>query len=154
MLNHLPQVVYNNQINRILQWLRIHSAMFTRSKHNIRQPRQFISLLTHSFSSLLLHSRSIKRVFKANSNSQEEGIDFSETFSLVVTIGKIILHVVLTRDWTINQLDVHNAFFQEKFTEAIYMFQRPGFVHKYKLNHVCKLKRSIYGVNHMYLVQK
>lgn len=84
----------------------------------------------------------------ANGKSQEEGVDFSETFSPVVKPATIrtVLHVALNRGWSIHQLDVQNAFLHGNLDETVYMFQPPGFVDKTKPNYVCKLNRAIYGL--------
>ena len=84
----------------------------------------------------------------ANGKSQEEGVDFSETFSPVVKLATIrsVLHVALANHWQINQLDVQNAFLHGNLDEDVYMFQPPGFVDKNKTDYVCKLKRALYGL--------
>lgn len=84
----------------------------------------------------------------ANGKSQEEGIDFSETFSPVVKPATIrsVLHVALTNTWPVYQLDVQNAFLHGTLDETVYMSQPPGFADKTRLDYVCKLKRSIYGL--------
>lgn len=84
----------------------------------------------------------------ANGKSQEQGVDFDETFSPVVRPATIrtLFHVTLANDWQVNQLDVQNAFLHGNLDEEVYMFQPPGFVDQTKPNHVCKLKRAIYGL--------
>lgn len=48
----------------------------------------------------------------ANGTSQEQGIDFDETFSPVIKPATIraVLNFVVERDWPVNQLVVQNAF--------------------------------------------
>ena len=84
----------------------------------------------------------------ANGKSQEEGIDFTETFSPVVKPASIrtVLHVALTNNWPINQYDVQNAFLHGNLEETVYMFQPSGYVDKSKPDHVCRLNCSIYGL--------
>lgn len=84
----------------------------------------------------------------ANGKSQQQGIDCDETFSPVVKPATIrtVLHVALVRDWPLHQLDVKNAFLNGDLAETVYMHQPPGFVDKSKPDHVCLLKRSLYGL--------
>ncbi|GKD62083.1 ribonuclease H-like domain-containing protein [Tanacetum coccineum] len=84
----------------------------------------------------------------ANGSSQQLGVDFDETFSLVVkppTI-RMVLSLVVSRQWTIHQLDVKNAFFNGDLSETVYMHQPPGFVDNRYPHHVCLLQRSLYGL--------
>jgi hypothetical protein len=59
---------------------------------------------------------------------------------------RIVLSLALSRDWPIHQLDVQNAFLHGNLNETVYCQQPPGFVKPSALNHVCLLKKSLYGL--------
>nr|GEX72490.1 retrotransposon protein, putative, Ty3-gypsy subclass [Tanacetum cinerariifolium] len=66
----------------------------------------------------------------ANGSSQQLGVDFDETFSLVIksAIVCMILSLSVSRKWPIHQLDVKNAFLNGDLSETVYMHQPPRFV--------------------------
>ena len=84
----------------------------------------------------------------ARGNQQEEGIDFIETYSPVVRTATIrsVLHIATVKGWNIKQLDVETAFLHGDLKETVYMKQPPGFTDPEKPNHVCKLRKAIYGL--------
>ena len=87
-----------------------------------------------------------KAKFVAKSYSQLEGIDFTETFSLVIrpTTVQLVLSLALTHGWPIRQLDVKNAFLHSHLKEIVYMEQPPEFSNPTFPTHVCRLHRAIY----------
>lgn len=74
----------------------------------------------------------------ANGKSQENGIDYDETFSPVVKPATIrtLLHLALANNWDVHQLDVQNAFLHGTLNETVYMSQPPGFVDESRPHHV------------------
>ncbi|WJX96151.1 hypothetical protein P8452_77393 [Trifolium repens] len=78
---------------------------------------------------------------------QTPGFDFTETFSPVVkpvTI-RIILTLAVTYKWTVQQIDINNAFLNGLLQEEVYMKQPAGFENSDK-SLVCKLHKSLYGL--------
>ena len=80
--------------------------------------------------------------------TQQEGIDYTETFSHVVrfTSIRIILALVAGLDLELHQMDVKTAFLNGELEEKIYMVQPEGFIVPGSEHKVCKLKKSIYGL--------
>ncbi|CAA6668776.1 unnamed protein product [Spirodela intermedia] len=80
--------------------------------------------------------------------TQEEGLDYHETFSLVIKITtiRILFSLAIRHNWHIHQLDVLNAFLHCDLSETIYMNQPPGFSHPNYPDYVCKLQKSLHGL--------
>lgn len=57
-----------------------------------------------------------------------------------------VLSLVVSRGWVLRQFDVQNAFLRGHLFEDVYMSQPPGFTRPQFLNHVCKLKKVLYGL--------
>ena len=80
--------------------------------------------------------------------SQIHGLDFEDTFSPVVRHATIwiILSIAVTSGWPLHQLDVKNAFLHGHLSEEVYMEQPPGYTDPQFPQHVCHLKRALYGL--------
>lgn len=79
---------------------------------------------------------------------QEESFDYVETFSQMVKITTIciLLSIAVSHKWHIHQLNISNGFLHGDFHETLLMKQPPGFIDPRYPNHVCQLKKSIYGL--------
>jgi hypothetical protein len=79
---------------------------------------------------------------------QREGIDYTETFSLVSSKDslRIIMTLVTHYDLELHQMYVKTAFLNGDLLENIYMAQSKGFAVKGKEHMRCHLRKSIYGL--------
>ena len=84
----------------------------------------------------------------AKGYTQQEGIDYKETFSPVSTKDsfRVVMALVAHFDLELHQMDVKTAFLNGDLSESVYMRQPDGFQEKGKEHLVCKLKKSIYGL--------
>jgi histone deacetylase 1/2 len=84
----------------------------------------------------------------AKGYKQRYGIDYEDTFSPVVKITtvRLVLSIVVSRGWSLRQLDVQNAFLHGVLEEVVYMRQPPGFEDVSRPHYVCKLNKVIYGL--------
>jgi hypothetical protein len=84
----------------------------------------------------------------AKGYNQREGVDYEETFSLVVRFASIclILAMVASLDFELHQMDVKTTFLNGELDEEIFIDQSIGFVMKGQERKVCKLNRSLYGL--------
>jgi hypothetical protein len=73
-------------------------------------------------------------------------IDYEDTFSLVVKAATIhvILSVVVTKGWSLSQLDVKNVFLHGVLEEGVYMRQPSGYERMSSPHFVCKLDKAVY----------
>ncbi|CAL8161400.1 unnamed protein product [Prunus armeniaca] len=79
---------------------------------------------------------------------QKAGLDYDETFSLVVKHSTVHLVLALAAQfhWTIKQLDVKKVFLHGIIHKEGYMQQPPGFTDSKQPHHVCRLLKSLYGL--------
>jgi hypothetical protein len=80
--------------------------------------------------------------------NQRPGLNYKETFSLVVKLVTIqtVLAIVVMQGWSLRQLDVNNAFLHGHLTEKVYMKQPSGFRNPKHPDYVCCLTKAIYGL--------
>jgi hypothetical protein len=78
-----------------------------------------------------------------NGFKQIHGIDYDETFSLVMMMKsiQILLAIAAHFDYEIWQMDVKMTFLNGNQTEDVYMTQPEGFVDPKYAGKICKLQR-------------
>jgi hypothetical protein len=80
--------------------------------------------------------------------TQREGVDYTETFSLVSCKNslRIIMTFVAHYDLELHQIDIKTTFLNGDLLENVYMAQPTGFAIKEKKHMWCHLRKSIYGL--------
>nr|GEZ81093.1 retrovirus-related Pol polyprotein from transposon TNT 1-94 [Tanacetum cinerariifolium] len=80
--------------------------------------------------------------------SQQEGIDYDETFSPVARIEAIHLFLAYAahKDFTVFQMDVKTTFLNGILKEEVYVGQPSSFVSKQYPDHVYALDKALYGL--------
>jgi hypothetical protein len=87
-----------------------------------------------------------KSCLVAKGFSQQEGINYTETFTHVENMNyvQLILSLAAHFGWLVHQIDVKSALLHGDLSEEIFMEQPPGFVTDSNL--VFRLKKSLYGL--------
>ena len=80
--------------------------------------------------------------------SQEEGIDFEETFAPEARLEaiRILLTFAVSQSVKLFQMDVKSAFLNDFIKEEVYVEQPPGFEDHKHPDHVFKLTKALYGL--------
>nr|GEV24424.1 Gag-Pol polyprotein [Tanacetum cinerariifolium] len=80
--------------------------------------------------------------------SQQEGIDYDETFAPVARIEAIRLFLAYAahKHFTVFQMDVKTVFFNGILKEEVYVGQPLGFISKQYPDHVYALDKALYGL--------
>nr|GEV66088.1 copia protein [Tanacetum cinerariifolium] len=80
--------------------------------------------------------------------SQQEGIDYDETFAPVAQIKAIGLFLAYAthKDFIVFQMDVKTTFLNGILKEEVYVGQPPGFVSKQYPDHVYALDKALFGM--------
>nr|GFC97071.1 copia protein [Tanacetum cinerariifolium] len=89
-----------------------------------------------------------KAMLVAVGYSQQEGIDYDETFAPVTRIEAIRLFLAYAahKDLTVFQMDVKTTFLNGILKEEVYFGQPSGFVSNQYPDHVYALEKALYGL--------
>ena len=84
----------------------------------------------------------------AKGYSQEEGIDYGETYTPVARLEamRLLLAYASMNRFKLHQMDVKSAFHNGYRDEEMYVSQPQGFEDHKHPNHVFKLKEALYGL--------
>ena len=84
----------------------------------------------------------------AKGYSQEEGIDYDETFAPAARLEaiRIFLAYAAFSNFKVYQMDVKSAFLNGKIEEEVYVEQPPGFEDPKFPHHVYRLDKALYGL--------
>lgn len=79
---------------------------------------------------------------------QQAGVDYFHTFSPVIkpVTLRVVFSLAVTRGWSIQQVDINNAFLNGDLHKTVYLEQTEGFVSDTNPPHVCKLLKALYGL--------
>nr|KYP71913.1 Retrovirus-related Pol polyprotein from transposon TNT 1-94 [Cajanus cajan] len=86
----------------------------------------------------------------AKGYSQQEGIDFTETFAHVARIEaiKIVLAFAAYTGMKLYKMDVKSSFLNGTISKEVYVSQPPSFENELLSSHVFKLIKALYGLKH------
>ena len=81
-------------------------------------------------------------------HSQQEGIDYTETFAPVARLEaiRLLLSYAVNHGIILYQMDVKSAFLNGVIEEEVYVKQPLGFEDLKNPDHVYKLKKSLFGL--------
>ena len=84
----------------------------------------------------------------AKGYSQQEGIDYDETYAPVARLEAIRMFLAYAahKKFKVFQMDVKSAFLNGELEEEVYVEQPPGFVDPKYPNHVYRLDKALYGL--------
>ncbi|CAI7900524.1 unnamed protein product [Closterium sp. NIES-54] len=89
-----------------------------------------------------------KARYVARGFSQQEGVDFFQTFSPTpkMTTLRVLLHVAAQRDYELHSLEFSTAFLQGSLHEEIWLRRPPGFTGSFPPGTQWSLRQPVYGL--------
>nr|GFA90537.1 retrovirus-related Pol polyprotein from transposon TNT 1-94 [Tanacetum cinerariifolium] len=108
----------------------------------------FVNPFTNPSTSAAESSSSQNSRLVVRGYSQEEGIDFKESFALVARMEaiRIFLAYAAHKSFSVLQMNVKTAFLHGSLKENMYVCQPKGFIDADHPSHVYKLKKALYGL--------
>ncbi|CAI7793240.1 unnamed protein product [Closterium sp. NIES-54] len=90
-----------------------------------------------------------KARYVAHGFSQQQGVDFFQTFSPTpkITTLRVLLHVAAQRDYELHSLDFSTAFLQGSLHEEIWLRRPPSFTGSFPAGTQWSLQRPVYGLH-------
>jgi hypothetical protein len=87
-----------------------------------------------------------KAMLVAKGYSQQQGVDYNETFALVARLDTIRTVITLAgqNGWLLYQLDVKSVFLNGEFKQEVYVEQPRGFIIEGEEDKVYRLKNALY----------
>jgi hypothetical protein len=87
-----------------------------------------------------------KAMLVAKGYSQQQGVDYNETFALVARLDTIRTLITLAgqNGWLLYQLDVKSVFLNGEFKQEVYVEQPRGFIIEGEKDKVYRLKNALY----------
>ena len=84
----------------------------------------------------------------AKGYSQQEGIDYDETFAPVARLEAIRMFLAYAthKKFKVFQMDVKSAFLNGELEEEVFVEQPPGFIDPNFPNHVYRMDKALYGL--------
>ncbi|GKA52488.1 copia protein [Tanacetum coccineum] len=95
-----------------------------------------------------LHTDAEMCMYVLTGYSQQEGIDFEESFAPVARLEAVRMFVLYSahKNFTIYQMVVKTSFLNEPLKEEVFVSHPDGFVDPDFSNHVYRLKKALYGL--------
>nr|GEX09866.1 hypothetical protein [Tanacetum cinerariifolium] len=124
------------------------SAAESSSSHNNVKKAMTDPAWIDSMQEELLQFKRLDSRLVVRGYSQEEGIDFEESFAPVARMEaiRIFLAYDAHKSFSVFQLDVKIAFLHGSLKENVYVCQPEGFINADHPSHVYKLKKALYGL--------